>query len=306
MDSFLQPAATLRGVTRRYGKTTALRDVDLDVQRGELLAVLGPNGAGKTTAIRLLLGLAKPDGGEVRVLGHDPRHAPARRRIGAMLQVGKVPETLRVREHLDLFRSYYPNPMPVAEAVEAAGLQGLEGRLFGALSGGQRQRVLFALAICGNPELVFLDEPTVGLDVAARRLVWEQIRRLVQQGRTVVLTTHHLEEADALADRVAVLQRGSVVALGTASEIKSRVSRRTIRCSTQLPLGEIQAIPQVERVVLADGRTEIHTVAPESVLRALLARDAGLSDLEVAQGSLEDAFLSIVESESARNEEAVA
>lgn len=306
MRPLREPVATFRGVTRRFGNTVALDKVDLNVERGELLAVLGPNGAGKTTAIRLLLGLGKADAGEVRIFGRDPRAASARQRIGAMLQVGKVPETLRVREHIELFRSYYPHPMPVAEAVEAAGLNGLEHRLFGALSGGQRQRLLFALAVCGNPDLIFLDEPTVGLDVAARRLVWEQIRRLMQQGRTVVLTTHHLEEADALADRVAVLRQGAVVALGTAGEIKSRVSRCTIRCTTQLRLREIQALPHVDRAAQAEGRTEIHTAAPESVLRTLLARDDGLSGLQVAPGSLEDAFLSIVEPEPARNQEAVA
>ncbi len=186
--------ASLRSVTKNYGAIAALKEVNLDVRAGELLAVLGPNGAGKTTSIRLLLGLSQPGSGEVRVFGRDPRRHENRTRVGAMLQVARVPETLRVREHISLFRSYYPDPLPFAEIVGSAGLDGMENRLFGSLSGGEKQRVLFALAICGNPQLIFLDEPTVGLDVGTRHLIWQQIRKLTSQGRTVVLTTHYLEE----------------------------------------------------------------------------------------------------------------
>ena len=153
-----------------------------------------------------------------------------------MLQVGKVPETLRVREHIDLFSSYYPNPMPLQEVLAAAGLEKLRDRKFGDLSGGQRQRTLFALAICGNPDLLFLDEPTVGLDVEARRALWEEIRRLVERGKTVLLTTHYLEEADALADRIAVINQGEIIAEGTPAEIKAQTSGKRIRCITALSL----------------------------------------------------------------------
>ena len=226
--------AALSGVTKKFGEITALRNVSLNVRAGELLAVLGPNGAGKTTAVRLMLGLSSPLSGEATVFGRDPRTASARGRIGAMLQVAKVPETLKVREHINLFRSYYANPLSLLATLEAAGLEGMENRLFGALSGGQKQRVLFALAICGNPDLLFLDEPTVGLDIATRHLIWQRIRILVQQGRTVVLTTHYLEEVDALADRVIVLNHGVIVAQGTSAEIKSRTSQRKIRCATRL------------------------------------------------------------------------
>src|SRR5690242_16186651 len=151
-----QAVASLTGITKRYGKITALNDVSLNVRAGELLAVLGPNGAGKTTAVRLMLGLSQPQSGEVTVFGRDPRAHVARGRIGAMLQVAKVPETLKVKEHVNLFRSYYSNPLSLDVVLEAAGLRGMEDRLFGALSGGQKQRVLFALAICGNPDLLFL------------------------------------------------------------------------------------------------------------------------------------------------------
>ena len=216
----LIPAATLEGVTRRYGATEALRGLDFEIRPAELVALLGANGAGKTTAVRILLGLIPPTSGTARVFGGDPRQAATRTRLGAVLQISRVPETLRVREHIDLFSSYYPNPMPMAEVIAAAGLAGLERRKFGELSGGQQKRVLFALGICGNPDLLVLDEPTVGLDVEARRAMWKQIRAFVAGGRSVLLTTHYLAEAEALADRVVVIDRGVKVAEGTPQQIK--------------------------------------------------------------------------------------
>jgi ABC-2 type transport system ATP-binding protein len=209
-----------KGVVKNYGAVEAVRGLDLTIRPGELVALLGANGAGKTTAVRLLLGLAKPTSGEVRVFGRDPRDAANRVRTGALLQVARVPETLKVREHIHLFSSYYPNPMPMAEVIEAAGLQGLENRKFGQLSGGQQKRVLFALALCGNPELLVLDEPTVGLDVEARRALWKQIRAFIARGRSVLLTTHYLAEAEALASRVVVIHKGTVVREGTPQQIK--------------------------------------------------------------------------------------
>src|SRR6266536_5040084 len=194
--------ASLEAVNKNYGNVRALVGVDFRVRAGEVVALLGPNGAGKTTAVKLLLGLLQPNSGRVRVFGGDPTNPENRMRTGAMLQVGRVPETLRVREHIDLFSSYYSNPMPAAEVLTAAGLEKLSDRKFGELSGGQKQRVLFALAICGNPDLLFLDEPTVGLDVEARHLLWDEIKKLLARGKTVLLTTHYLQEADALADRI--------------------------------------------------------------------------------------------------------
>lgn len=217
--------AELRGVTKHYGDVQALRGIDLEIGRGEILALLGPNGAGKTTAVRILLGLLKPSSGRATIFGHSPESMDAKLRRGALLQVAKVPETLKVREHIELFASYYRNPLPVAETIEAAGLKGVENRLFGDLSGGQKQRVLFAIAICGNPDLLFLDEPTVGLDVESRRGLWERIRAFRARGGSVLLTTHYLDEADALADRVAVINQGRIVAEGAPSEIKARTAQ---------------------------------------------------------------------------------
>jgi ABC-2 type transport system ATP-binding protein len=294
--------ASLSGVTKKYGAVTALNNLSLDVRAGELLGVLGPNGAGKTTAIRLLLGLSRPDHGQVRVFGGDPTQHSSRTRVGAMLQVAKVPETLKVKEHIALFRSYYPSPLPFAQIIESSGLEGLEDRLFGALSGGQKQRLLFALAICGNPQLVFLDEPTVGLDISTRHLIWQQIRALVQQGRTVVLTTHYLEEVDALADRVVVVNRGNIVAQGTPAEIKSQTSQRKIGCVTQLNIDAIKAIANVNSVSFQNERVEIRTSEAEFVLRELFVRDPLLHSLELSNSSLEEAFIKIIDSQEKATE----
>src|SRR6202453_1437429 len=166
--------ASLRSVSKKFGQQVALDRLSLELRRGEVVALLGPNGAGKTTAVRLLLGLSQATSGEVRIFGGNPRDRASRLRLGAMLQVGRMPETLRVREHLQLFSSYYANPRPLEELVLISGLEGLEDRLFGTLSGGQKQLVLFALALCGNADLICLDEPTLGMDVEARRSMWEQ------------------------------------------------------------------------------------------------------------------------------------
>jgi ABC-2 type transport system ATP-binding protein len=218
------PVAELHGVTKNYGPIAALRGIDLAIEPGELVALLGPNGAGKTTAVRILLGLSEPGGGRAAIFGRHPASREARLRRGALLQVAKVPETLKVREHIELFSSYYEKPLPFEQTIAAAGLKGVENRLFGNLSGGQKQRVLFALAICGNPDVLFLDEPTVGLDVEARRALWGHIRAFVRRGGSVLLTTHYIEEAEALASRIAVIRRGVIVAEGTPAQIKSQGS----------------------------------------------------------------------------------
>ena len=285
--------ARLAGVSKTFGPVRALHQVDLDVHAGEVVAVLGPNGAGKTTAVKLLLGLASADSGTVSVFGGDPRMPLNRLCTGAMLQVGRVPETLRVEELVDLFSSYYLKPMPVPETLAAAGLKSIEKRRFGVLSGGQKQRVLFALAICGDPDLLFLDEPTVGLDVEARRILWDEIRRLGARGKTVLLTTHYLQEADALADRIVVINRGSIIAQGTPAEIKARTAGRQIRCVTRLPIATVCSLPGVLEVRSDRGAVVISTAAAEPVLRELFRRDPEVSEIEVTSAGMEDAFLAL-------------
>jgi len=294
------PIAVLDNVMKRYGTITALDGLSLALRPGEIVALLGPNGAGKSTAVRLLLGLSTPTSGTARVFGGDPRDAATRTRVGAMLQVAAVPKTLKVREHIDLFRSYYPEPLSVAEIVRVAQLEGLENRLFQALSGGQKQRLLFGLAICGNPEIVFLDEPTVGLDVEARRGLWEQIRSLAALGKTVLMTTHYLEEADALAHRIVVINKGKVVSEGTPREIKSRAlvqTGRKIRCVTSLSTAQAWSLPGVIDVEVAHGTMTVTTGNVETVLRSMLAWDKDLSGLEVVSPGLEEAFLALTQDE---------
>jgi ABC-2 type transport system ATP-binding protein len=289
-----EPIAILDNITKRFKAAIALDGLSLSLHRGEVVALLGPNGAGKSTAVRLMLGLASPTSGTVNIFGSDPRQALTRTRIGAMLQVARITETLRVREHIDLFRSYYPRPLPFAEIVRIAQLEGIENRMFGELSGGQKQRVLFALAVCGDPDLIFLDEPTVGLDIEARRGLWQQIRSLAARGKTVLLTTHYLEEADALAHRIIVINKGRVVSEGTPAEIKRMSGGRQIRCQTSLSIDFIKTLPSVTSVTQIAGITTITAQDAEGVAREMLRRDESLTGLEIASPALEDAFLALI------------
>ncbi|WP_353510184.1 ABC transporter ATP-binding protein [Intrasporangium sp.] len=289
--------AELRGASKTFGTgaaaVRALVDVDLTVRAGELLAVLGPNGAGKTTALSMLTGLSRPTSGMARLFGRDPRDLAARQRIGVMLQSSGVPDTLRVRELLTAFRGYYPAPLPVASVVTAAGLQGLENRLFGTLSGGQQRRVLFAIALCGDPGLVFVDEPTTGLDAEARRTLWATLRELAGSGRGVVLTTHYLEEADALADRIVVLNQGRVIAEGSPSQVKSLVPGRRISAESTVTAAEASRWAAVHHAVHDGSRLELLVSEAEPVVRQLLARDQSVTGLTVTEPTLEDAFLTL-------------
>ncbi|WP_018974148.1 ABC transporter ATP-binding protein [Rudaea cellulosilytica] len=293
MNSLPYPVARLANAVKRYGQTQALAGVDLEVHRGEVLALLGPNGAGKTTAISLLVGLQQADTGSASLFDSAPNALAARRRIGAMLQATSLPETLTVGELIDLFRNYYARPRTVADVVALAGIDDLLDCRYAKLSGGQQRRAQFALAICGRAELLFLDEPTTGLDIDARETMWSAIRQLVAEGCAVVLTTHYLEEAEALADRVVVLAQGRIVAQGTVAEIRARVASRRIRCVTTLADAAIALWPEVRSVARDGGRVEIVTDAAEMVVRQLLFEDAQLSELEVRRAGLAEAFVEI-------------
>ncbi len=282
--------AQLRGVTKAYGALRALDGIDLELRSGEVLALLGPNGAGKTTAISLLLGLARADAGSVELFGHDPQDIAARRQIGVMLQDAQLPPTLRVGELLRLTASYYPNPRSVAESAELAGVADLLMRPYGKLSGGQQRRVQFALALCGRPTLLFLDEPTVGMDIEARQKLWAAIRHLIAEGNAVVLTTHYLEEAEALADRVCVMAKGRVISEGSVDALRARVARKRVWCSTVLPLEQVARWPEVADASHDGARLCLSTEFPELLVRRLLAADLQLSALEVRAAGLAEAF----------------
>jgi ABC-type multidrug transport system ATPase subunit/peptidoglycan/LPS O-acetylase OafA/YrhL len=282
--------ARLRGITKRYGAVTALNAIDIEVRRGELLAVLGPNGAGKSTAIALWLGLIEADAGEVTLLGGSPHETDRRRALGVMMQDVELHKELQVRELVALASSYYADPLPVEETLRRAGVASIANRRYGKLSGGQKRLAQFAVAICGQPRLLFLDEPSVGLDVQARTALWDSIRALLASGCSIVLTTHYLEEAEALADRVAVVAKGKVIASGTVGDMRALVSRRQIACESSLSPEQVRAWPGVVEARREQARLLITATDAESVVRQLLATDSGLTRLEVRQAGLNEAF----------------
>jgi len=291
--------AALSNVTKRFGAVVALDNLSLEIARGELLAVLGPNGAGKTTAIGLLLGLQKPTSGTARLFDRAPEALAARQRMGVMMQdVSLVPD-LKVKEHVHLPSSYYTAPMPVADAMALTRVTAFANRTYGTLSGGQKKLVQFAVAVCGRPELLFLDEPTAGLDVESRALVWETMRRLKSAGTAIVLTTHYLEEAEALADRVAVLVKGRLVADGTVDEIRAVVDRKRVICTTRLAPADLERWPGVEAVACRDRRVHLTVRNAEQTVRHLLTADENVSDLEVLRAGLTEAFTELTQ-EAAR------
>src|SRR5881409_1175959 len=273
-----QPVVELTHVTKRYGDVEAVRDVSFQIEAGEIVAMLGPNGAGKTTSINLMLGLRNPTSGTARLFGLDPKDLKARSRIGVMLQESGVPGMLRVTEIVDLFRSYYPAPLPAAEAIAMAGLEEKARSLVKDLSGGQHQRLYLALAVCGNPDTLFLDEPTVGMDVEGRR--------------------RFLEEADQLAQRVIVINQGRVIADASPAAIKSQVAGKRITFTTPSPRDESQfdGLPLNSKVV-DDHRVRLLTSEPEQVLRELFRRGVELHELEVAGADLEEAFIAMTQRE---------
>jgi ABC-2 type transport system ATP-binding protein len=290
----MPPAAQLVDATKTYGALQALKGVSLDIEPGEVVAMLGPNGAGKTTSISLMLGLRKPTTGTARLFGLNPTDRRARSRTGVMLQESGTPQVLKVSETIDLFRSYYPRPMPTARVVELAGLEEKAQSQNKELSGGQRQRLYFALAICGDPDLIFLDEPTVGLDVESRRAFIQSIKGFIATGKTIVLTTHYLEEADELAKRVVVIDHGKIIADASPEEIKSKVVGKKVTFTSPRPLAQsdLEGLP-ITTSEITNQRYVLVTGEPEAVLRELFRRGVDIGDLEVTGAGLEEAFLAL-------------
>ena len=287
--------ARLDGVRKRYGETTALDGLDLQVRQGELLAVLGPNGAGKTTAIALMLGLQRPDAGEVLLFGRSPHDLTARRGVGVMMQEVALADALQVRDHIAMTQAYYPDPLTLDEAIALAGVGKIARRPYAKLSGGQKRQAQFALAICGRPRLLFLDEPTTGLDLTSRETMWATLRGLVAGGTSIVLTTHYIEEAEALADRVVVMAKGRAIANGTVDEMRALVVRKRVDCATRLDLQAIEAWPEVTAATCDNGRVSITTPDAEGTVRRLLAADPALADLEVRRAGLSEAFAELTQ-----------
>jgi len=275
--------------TRSYGPVIALDGVSLDVPAGQLLGLLGPNGAGKTTLLQLFAGLRRPTSGTVELFGGDPRDAARRRRLGCTPQETGLPPTLRVHEIVEFVAGHFDHPVPTGELLEQFGLTGLERRQSGGLSGGQKRRLAVAVAFAGRPDLVLLDEPTTGLDVEARHALWDAVRRYHQEGGTVVLTSHYLEEVEALAERVVVIDQGRVRADGTIAEVRSLVPAR--RVGLRAP--DLPDLAGVERSSREGERYELWTADSDSLVRQLVTTGIPFHDLEVATASLEEAFLAL-------------
>jgi len=280
--------------TRTFGAVTALDRVSLRVGRGEAVGVLGPNGAGKSTLLSLLAGLRTPSSGTVRVVGGDPRSPAVRARLGCTPQSTGLPGTLTVAEVVDFVGGHHRDPVPRAELLERFDLAELARKQCGGLSGGQQRRVCVALAFVGRPELVLLDEPTTGLDVTARLALWEAVRAFVDGGGTLLLTSHYLEEVEALAQRVVVVDRGRVVVQGTVAEVRGRTSLRRVRFAAG-PDPELAAAVGVSEVLAdgGDGRWEVLASDADAFVRALVARGTAFRDLEVAGATLEEAFVAL-------------
>jgi ABC-2 type transport system ATP-binding protein len=294
-----EPVISARGLRKRYGDSWAVKGIDLEVSAGEIVAFLGPNGAGKTTTVEILEGYRGRDGGEVAVLGRDPAESTRswRAQIGVVLQTCAVQPELSVEELLRLYGGYYPAPLTVAETLQLVGLEEERGKRAGALSGGQQRRLDVGLALIGDPRLLFLDEPTTGFDPAARHHTWDVIAGLRDLGKTVFLTTHYMDEAQALADRVVVIARGEIVAEGTPADLGGRDKVATV-ISFYLPDGVPASelpVPAGTQTALVGSRVELHTATPTGTLAVLTswARDRGLEleELEARPPSLEEIYL---------------
>lgn len=281
-----------QNVGKTFGNIQALSDLNLILRSGELTALLGPNGAGKTTAISLLLGLAQPTTGTVEVLGGNPARDDIRARIGSMPQESALPLGLTVQEALELFASFYPVPLSVSEVLSLADLTSLARRRAGQLSGGQKRRLAFALAIIGNPELLLIDEPTTGMDAQSRAAFWAAMEGLKAQGRTILLTTHYLEEAEKTADRVVIMNAGRILADDTPENLRSAMRGTRVSFRSELVQAEVQRLPGASAVVVdAGGRAELQTETPEALVSALVQTGTSFSELEVTRATLEEAYL---------------
>ncbi|MDB1090153.1 ABC transporter ATP-binding protein [Streptomyces sp. ACA25] len=278
------------GVTRRYGENTAVDGVSLDIPEGQLLGLLGPNGAGKSTLLNMFVGLRKPSSGRIELFGRDPRDVMARKRMGMTPQDTGLPETLKATETMDFVAAHFDAPADKNALFEQFGITEFAHRQIGALSGGQKRRLAIALAFVGRPDLVFLDEPTTGLDVEARRMLWQGIRMFHENGGTVVLTSHYLDEVEELAQRVVIIDKGRCVADDSVEALRrvSGLRRVTVRMS------EVPSLPGLVGVERTGDQVHLISQDSDQLVRDLVASGAVFSDLEVSSGSLEDAFLALL------------
>src|SRR5215467_3972655 len=292
-------AVELTHIHKNFGRVQAVKDVSLGIEPGEIVAILGPNGAGKTSTIDIILGLSEPATGQVSVYGMQPRKAISYGLVSAVMQTGGLLRDLTVRETVEYTASLFASSQAVGEVLAGAGITDIGDRRVGKCSGGEQQRLRFALALLSNPELLVLDEPTTGMDVEGRRSFWAAIRKDAEQGRTVLFATHYLEEADAYADRIVLLRRGEIVADGTAAQIKSMASGRTVRATLDgADEAALSAIPGADSVEIRGETVLVHSSDSDSVARYLLTQTAA-KDLEITTRGIEEAFLALTGDDTA-------
>jgi ABC-2 type transport system ATP-binding protein len=281
--------AQLQNVHKRFGSIQALTNMNIEIFKGEILALLGPNGAGKTTVISILLGRRKPNQGKALLYSQNPRVPKSRYKIGATPQETGFPNNLTVIEIIELVQSHFTNSMSVDTLLSQLKLEKVKRRQIGGLSGGQQRRLAIALAFVGNPELVFLDEPTTGLDVESRHTLWQVIKGYHQKKKTVLLTTHYIEEAETLASRIVVISKGKIIAQGTVEEIKALVHFNKVRFKSD----KVPDLPGVERIEQKDTTFTLYTRDTDELIRTIVRQNVNFKDIEIIQTNLEDAFLEL-------------
>jgi ABC-2 type transport system ATP-binding protein len=289
----METIVEIKNLSKDFKGKKAVEDVSFSIQPGEVVAILGPNGAGKSTSILMMLGLLHPTSGEVSLFNQQPQHQKVRERIGVMLQQVSLMDALKVKEVLALFRSYYPNPLSMDELIRLTGLEESElNKRTEKLSGGQKRRVSFALAMAGNPDLVFFDEPTVGMDSTSRKVFWARVQQLAGEGKTIIFSTHYLQEADDVASRILLFNQGKLIADGSPSQIKQRLLKRTVsfKSAGVFPKKQFLSMDHVLDIQEEKGRIVIQTDDTDHVLLSLFSEGIPISDISIDKGRLEDAF----------------
>lgn len=281
----------MNSVTKTYGDFKALDNIDFELSAGEIVCFLGPNGAGKTTAISIMLGLRRATSGDVKLFGESPKNTSSRDRIGVMLQESGVPASLKVKELINLIRATYSHSLPAQEILEKADLLEKQNARISTLSGGQKQRLYFALAIAGDPDIVFLDEPTVAMDVQSRKVFWETLQNFAKLGKSILFSTHYLEEADENADRIIVINKGQIIAQGSPTDIKAVVADKTIRFKTNI--NQIEAKELGFDIKKDAEYSIIYTQNAEQTIAKLFAKNIEIKDLTITATDLEAAFISL-------------
>lgn len=298
----MEQVITIENVTKKFKDKKAVEDISFSINKGEVVAILGPNGAGKSTTMLMMLGLLDPTTGNVKVLNQSPREKQVRERIGAMLQEVSVIDALKVKEVIQLFRSYYPNPMEFDELVQFTGLSEDDlKRKAEKLSGGQKRRLGFALALAGNPDVLFFDEPTVGLDITSRKRFWDTVHTLRGRGKTILFSTHYLQEADDVAERILLFHEGKIVADGTPMEIKKQLSKQSVSfiAREDVSLQQLQNAPMVTEIFQKNNRIYVVTEDTDAILAHIFSHKLNVRGIQIENGRLDEAFSQLTENKEA-------